>query len=109
MKSKKCIHCGKCCLSGVPCAFGQILFNITPDNPMACPACEKIDGLYWCGIIKNPQKYLSSLVGDVDWKIELMVDIAKIYIGIGMGCCNNPSVQEITKKMKNYFQELKEG
>ena len=99
---KNCIHCGKCCLSGIPCTFGQILFSITDNNPMPCPACEKDGELYWCGLIRNSTKWLTPLVGGEKWKCEAMSDIAKIYIGIGDGCGMNPTQKQIFGKMKDY-------
>ena len=99
---KKCEHCGKCCLSGIPCLLGQILFDITDDNPMACPACEYENGLYWCGLIRNPVKWFTPLVGNVDWKCEAMAEIARIYIGIGDGCGMNPTKKETILRLKKY-------
>ena len=95
-----CNHCGQCCLSGVPCIFGQILFDITESNPMSCPACKYENELYWCGLIKNPMKWFAPLVGKIDWKCEAMSDIARIYIGIGDGCGMNPTKKEIFSKLK---------
>jgi len=101
LEMKECNHCGRCCLSGIPCIFGQILFDITDDNPMACPACECDGELYWCGLIKNPAKWFLPLVGNIIWKCEAMADIASLYIGIGDGCGMNPSKREIISNMKD--------
>lgn len=97
-----CLHCGKCCLSGIPCYFGQILFDITDKNPMPCPASEKKDELFWCGLLLNPVKWFTPLVGNIEWKCQAMADIAKIYIGIGDGCGMNPSKRQIIYKMQEY-------
>lgn len=100
---RECDHCGQCCLSGVPCTFGQILFGIEENGtfcPIVCPACVNEDGLYWCGLLKNPLKWFKPLVGAISWKCEAMADIARIYIGIGNGCGMNPTQKEITQKMK---------
>ena len=105
---KECKHCGKCCLSGIPCIFGQVLFDITDNNPMPCPACENGDGLYWCGLIKNPTKWFPPLVGDISWKCEAMADIARIYIGIGDGCGMNPTQKVIRQRMRE-FATLRKG
>lgn len=99
---KDCIHCGKCCLSGVPCLLGQILFNITENNPQVCPAVEHNANGFWCGLIRNPVKWFTPLVGAEKWKCEGMSDIARIYIGIGDGCGINPRQREIMSKMKLY-------
>ncbi len=100
---KRCEHCGQCCLSGIPCTFGQILFDITDSNPTACPACESKDDLYWCGLIENPTAWFGPLVGKTAWKCEAMSDIARIYIGIGDGCCMNPSKKKIVQQLKTAF------
>ncbi len=104
-----CSHCGRCCLSGIPCLFGQILFDIADINPQVCPAVEHNTNGYWCGLIRNPVKWLSPMVGDVKWKCEAMSDIASIYIGIGDGCGMNPSQREVMTKMRLYasFSSLK--
>ena len=102
----KCEHCGDCCLSGIPCIFGQILFDITSENPTVCPACQYEDNKYWCGLIKEPEKWFVGMVGDIKWKCEAMADIARIYIGIGDGCCNNPTMKEIGVKMATKFRPM---
>lgn len=104
---KSCNHCGRCCLSGIPCAFGQILFDITEYNPMPCPACEEENGLFWYGLIRNPQRWFKSLVGE-DWKCEAMADIAGIYIGIGDGCGVSPNQKKIMAKMGQWLARRKE-
>lgn len=106
--SKSCTHCGRCCLSGIPCVFGQILFDITHLNPAACPACVKIDKMYYCGIIVNPDKFFGKLFGGVSWKSEAMADIVKIYIGSGLGCGITPSQIEVSEKMKRYIEQRKD-
>lgn len=103
---KQCEHCGQCCLSGIPCMFGQILFDITDHNPAPCPACKKENGLYWCGLITNPIDWFKPLVGNFKWKCEAMADIAGIYIGIGDGCCTNPSKKKIIQKLKTAFSGI---
>ena len=82
-----------------------MLFDITKDNPTACPACVKIENKYWCGIIKDPVKWLSQMVGNVEWKCEAMAEIAMICMGIGEGCSVNPSVQEIMGKLTMFSQQ----
>lgn len=104
---KQCDHCGRCCLSGVPCTFGAILFSITEKNPMRCPACEHKDKLYWCGLINNPLRWFPLLVGNIDWKCHAMSDIARIYIGIGDGCGMNPSKRELVSEIKARFKKNK--
>lgn len=100
----ECTHCGHCCKSGIPCYFGRILFNITEDNPQSCPALlsDPFSNTYWCGLIEEPLKYFSPLVGDTRWKCKAMADIARIHIGIGQGCGVNPSCKEIMSNMKVY-------
>ena len=104
---KECEHCGWCCLSSIPCILGQSLFGITDDNPAPCPACECENGLYWCGLIRKPTKWFPGLVGRVDWKCEDMVDIARIYIGMGDGCGINPTPREIILRLKEYIGAIK--
>ena len=98
--SEKCKHCGSCCLSGVPCAIGQIWFDITEKNPTACPACVKEDGLHWCSVIKYPQKWLGDLFDGVEWKCEAMAEIFATYIGIGEGCGHSYVTDKIHATMK---------
>lgn len=100
MKIKPCTHCGDCCRSGIPCYFGQILFDITEASPQVCPALEKVGDLYWCGLIRNPVKWFTPLVGDVKWKCEAMAEIAALWIGIGDGCGISPSAMKTAKRMK---------
>jgi len=104
---KECEHCGRCCLSGTPCIFGQILFDITENNPQPCPAVEHNGNGYWCGLIRSPKKWFPTLVGNVGWKCEAMADIARIYIGIGDGCGMNPTKKEIMARMKQYAGTMK--
>jgi len=104
--AEKCDHCGRCCLSGIPCLFGQILFDITHDNPTACPACEYENNLYWCGIISHPLKWFAPLVGNVEWKCEAMADVARIYIGINDGCGMNPIQRKIILRMSEAEKAL---
>ena len=99
---KPCTHCGRCCLSGIPCYFGQILFDITENNPAPCPACLKSSDLYWCDLLINPTRWFAPIVGGIKWKCEAMADIARIYIGIGDGCCMNPTQKQIFAKMREY-------
>lgn len=103
---KECEHCGRCCLSGIPCLFGQILFDITEENPQACPAVEHNDNGYWCGLVRNPTQWFSPLVGDTKWKCEAMADIAHIYIGIGDGCGMNPTQKGIQKGIMSRMREF---
>lgn len=100
---RECNHCGRCCASGIPCGFGQVVFDITERNPQRCPALEKSNDLHWCGIIKNPADYLQGMVGSEQWKLEAMAEMVSIWVGIGDGCGMNPSMREIMNKMKQRF------
>lgn len=102
MNVEPCTLCGDCCRSGIPCIFGQILFDITESNPQICPALETHGDYYLCGLLMKPQKWFSPLVGDIKWKCEAMADIARIYIGIGQGCCHNPTTDEVMNKMRQW-------
>jgi hypothetical protein len=90
-------------MSGVPCGVGQVLFDITENNPTACPACIKEGDLYWCGLIKHPLEWLGDMFGGIEWKCEAMAEIFSLYIGIGKGCGNSPIVRDVAKKMKERF------
>ena len=49
-----CIHCGSCCRSEI-CYHGVLFLNtLTPP----CPALEKKNGVYVCGLIVNTSKYV---------------------------------------------------
>ena len=100
----KCNHCGRCCLSGIPCGVGQVLFDITDVNPTECPACLTEDDSCWCGIIKYPTKWLGFMFGDVEWKCEAMAEIFGIYIGIGAGCGLSPSIKRVAMQMKAFLK-----
>ncbi len=104
---KECNHCGNCCKSGIPCLFGQILFDITENNPEVCLALEHNGNGYWCGLIRNPVKWFASMVGDEKWKCEAMADIASVYIGIGDGCGMNPTQKSIMLRMRKFAGAMK--
>ena len=64
LEIKECKHCGQCCLSGIPCIFGQLLFDITENNPQPCLAVEHNTDGYWCGLIRNPKKWFHTFWGE---------------------------------------------
>ena len=103
---KVCEHCGQCCLSGIPCSFGQILFSITEQNPQPCPAVQKEGELYYCGLLKSPTKWFAPMLGTEEWKCMAMADIAKCYIGIGDGCGMNPNQKKIMDNMRKYVHSV---
>lgn len=100
---KKCKQCGQCCQSGIPCAMAQVMFDITAENPQTCPALEYEESRYWCGLIRHPLKWFSSMVGNVKWKCEFMADMTRVYIGIGKGCGISPVIEDVAAEMKNRF------
>ena len=104
---KECEHCGICCNSGIPCAFGQILFDITEKNPQSCPALAHNGNGYWCGLLLDPVGWFTPMVGNEKWKCEAMSDIAHIYIGIGDGCGSNPSQRKIIANMRKLAEVKK--
>lgn len=52
-----CNGCGLCCIS-TPCNLA--LVNIDAALPgMRCPALELEGGRFWCGMVRNPSRYVS--------------------------------------------------
>lgn len=80
-----CNGCGACCLM-VPCALATTYLGVTIND--ACPALEFEESRYWCGLVRNPAKYLK--VGPEAWKEqEMRVQLSPIFAGmlrLGGGC-----------------------
>ena len=78
-----CLHCGQCCLS-IACQVAQVFFKIDEDT--LCPALEQENGYYFCGLIRNPRKYVDALVGQEEWKAGYLSLMFGQWLGIGYGC-----------------------
>lgn len=65
-----CNGCGLCCKLEV-CRIGKMVFGEAQAAP--CPALEKEDGRYWCGIVRAEEKAgLPKMAADA--------------LGVGKGC-----------------------
>ena len=90
------------------CALGQAIFLIAGDA--ICPAIEiGEDNLYYCGLISNTAHYVSGLVGQEQWKVDLMHDVFVNLIGIGIGCTNGERTGKEHKIDKTFMELLKEA
>lgn len=49
-----CKQCGECCKKEV-CLIGKVFMGTTKTP---CPALEKLNGKYWCGLIVKTEKYI---------------------------------------------------
>src|SRR3990172_556441 len=66
---KPCVQCGKCCREEV-CPIGQLLIRTTTPP---CPALEKGEGKYWCGITRHPSCYIHPSIGlEEGWQTQFM-------------------------------------
>jgi hypothetical protein len=51
---KPCVYCGACCQAEICHQGMQFLSTVSPP----CPALEKRDGRYCCGLIANTSRYV---------------------------------------------------
>jgi len=77
-----------------------MVFDITEEAPRSCNALEESDGKYWCGLIVNPQRYLTDMVGEEQWKLDALAQMVSRVLGIGEGCGMSPSKRELISSMK---------
>ena len=56
------------------------------EETIFCPALEQESGLYYCGLIRNPSKYVNYLVGNEEWKALYLSQMFGQWLGIGYGC-----------------------
>jgi hypothetical protein len=78
--SSSCLGCGKCC-KAIPCQIA--IWTIGYFVP--CKALEFEDGRHWCGMIRNPSKYVD-LGPPAEWKDRFLGNEIKNLLGIGRGC-----------------------
>lgn len=55
-----CNGCGLCCVA-VPCSLAMAFIDQC-DEAKPCPALEWADGRSWCGLIRNPAKYVKPIL-----------------------------------------------
>lgn len=48
-----CNRCGCCCF-GSKCGLGAMIYS---SSAGPCPALERVDGGYECGVVRNPRKF----------------------------------------------------
>jgi hypothetical protein len=81
--AKPCVRCGLCCKTEI-CDPGMHLLNIMSPP---CPALEKRNGIYCCGLIDNTAKYVypGALSEELYSKIrQHLIEISEF----GVGCDN---------------------
>ena len=77
---EKCNGCGLCCQTAL-CPGAQQIFG--GEKVRKCPALEYADGRTYCGIIRNPTKYLPHMKPENAAELSTLFGIA---LGIGKGC-----------------------
>ena len=74
-----CNGCGMCCRM-VPCELAREMLGAPIGKP--CPALESEDGRYWCGLVRDPVRWL----GIPEWGKEYTADMIATALGVGRGC-----------------------
>ncbi len=97
LRGSACNQCGLCCAltlcDAASVIFGgvknmaelEVLMAMKKELPGPCPALEYENGRAWCGIIRNPEKYIkpkAGVVPDFDGIKSGMIRA----LGIGQGC-----------------------
>jgi len=93
----ECSRCGTCCKS-IPCGIALAL--LCDRSP--CPALEEVGGIYQCGMMVKPSRYID--IGGADqWKDDFLGKMFADMLGAGMGCCTSPQTEAIGDKMREAF------
>jgi len=79
---KACKQCGKCCKEQV-CLLGFVILK-TEKTP--CPALINGDGKYWCGLIKETEKYTFPSLGLSQAQIGKLREHLLVVNNFGEGC-----------------------
>jgi len=81
MANNSCRQCGTCCKEET-CQISVDGFGgyISP-----CPALEYEEGLFYCGLITRPSKYIDLGV-PAKWKDRMVSGLFCLTLGIGEGC-----------------------
>lgn len=79
-----CNGCGYCCQQeACKLSVGYLKSTVAP-----CIALEIEDGRHWCGLVRNPAKYLP--VGEEPWKEDVLrIHLSPVFAGmlrLGSGC-----------------------
>ena len=77
-----CNGCGHCCKTQA-C---EMSLSLLKSNKAPCIALEEEGGRYWCGLIRNPQKYMEIPQGLAKSIISAFVTMR---VHIGDGCDDN--------------------
>lgn len=80
-RGQPCNGCGLCCALE-PC--GLALEFIDPQAQAPCPALERHDGRYVCGLIRQPSRYMPDLPND--WADKHLGSMFAEALGAGKGC-----------------------
>lgn len=79
---KPCNGCGECCKEEA-C---DLSIDFLKSKKAPCIALEAEDGRYWCGLVRNPSKYL----GLQEWAKEFaVIELSPKFaymLGLGKGC-----------------------
>jgi hypothetical protein len=81
-----CNGCGLCCAKELCMAADEIFGD---DCAAPCPALEYENGRAWCGIVRNPRRYIKALLSHENVLQEIS---RRVSIGNGMGLtgCDMP-------------------
>jgi hypothetical protein len=75
----ECNGCGRCC-AAEPCSIAREFLNAPP---APCPAMEFEGGRFWCGMVRNPGRYLGM---PESVAAEVVREPFIFLLGIGRGC-----------------------
>ena len=79
---KSCNQCGACCKKEV-CLIGKVILG-TIKTP--CPALVKKEGIYWCGLITDTQKYVFPQLGLSNQQCDAIRCHLRMIFNFGEGC-----------------------
>lgn len=77
-----CNGCGLCCLIE-PCSLA--IEFVTSDTTGPCPALEKEDDRFWCGLLRRPHHYIEELK-EKPWVDGPIQEILLASGAFGAGC-----------------------
>jgi hypothetical protein len=77
-EGEPCNGCGFCCAAET-CKVARSLLNA---YEAPCPAMEFDAGRFWCGLVRDPAKYL----GAPAWGNDLLRPTVERVLGVGRGC-----------------------
>lgn len=78
-----CNGCGGCCLA-VVCPAGSAILGLPEEAPGPCPALERQEARFVCGLVANPCSYAP--VATAIYGAPAMSEAALLLISSGVGC-----------------------